>query len=763
MTSDPGHRSSGETPIIEAATTILPSVDRELATERAMVDLEEQQSTIATRADGKPDGVSLPVMAAPARGVRPSRMSRWRAVSLTLVHVLILIHIGHWLITGRTLSPVEPSETMYTLNEGHLNAGFLFFAASILATLIFGRFVCGWGCHFIAYQDLCTWLLKKIRIKPKAFRSRLPVFAPLALAAYMFVWPTAYRWWSGIPYPTWENHLIKTAFWETFPGFAVGALTFLLAGFVIVYFLGSKGFCTYACPYGGFFALADKVAPGRILVNDSCQHSGHCTASCSSNVRVSEEVAKYGMVVDPGCMKCLDCVSVCPNDALSFGFGKPSVGTVPITSNKRSKYDFTLVEELCMLVVGIGSLLALRGLYGQIPLLLAMALAAMTGFGSVKLWHMVLKSNVRFQNLQLKRGARWTRSGIGLAVAFVVWLAFVTHSGAVQYAAYRGHQIKEQLALPDSVWHQNASWWQNADDLRRKSVQGAVHHLEWADRFGLMGTVPVLQDLVWLYLAKDDLDVAERTVRRIAALAPEAPEAHRGLGNVLRRAGDLQGAEKAYRRALALDTGFDVARIELCGLLREAGRHEDAAALYAEAIAAYPAEERWPLDLARLRLDLGDYAAAEKILIQLIRSRPDSARAAFLMGVVGLQSGDATLGIGYLRRAIELDPELADAHYNLGLALLGRQAVEEAIAALRESIRLRPEFALAHYNLAVAIFMSGAPAEALPSIHEAIRLNPRDADAYGFLSVVLREVGDGAGARAAAKRAAELQQGTREP
>ena len=31
------------------------------------------------------------------------------------------------------------------------------------------------------------------------------------------------------------------------------------------------------------------------------------------------------MVVDPGCMKCMDCVSVCPNDALYFGFGKPTL------------------------------------------------------------------------------------------------------------------------------------------------------------------------------------------------------------------------------------------------------------------------------------------------------------------------------------------------------------------------------------------------------------------------------------------------------
>src|SRR5207244_4171 len=85
--------------------------------------------------------------------------------------------------------------------------------------------------------------------------------------------------------------------------------------FMTVYFLGNKGFCTYACPYGGVFGLVDKVAPGRIRVTDACEECGHCTAVCTSNVIVHAEVKKYGMVVDPGCMKCMDCVSVCPNDA----------------------------------------------------------------------------------------------------------------------------------------------------------------------------------------------------------------------------------------------------------------------------------------------------------------------------------------------------------------------------------------------------------------------------------------------------------------
>ncbi len=141
-------------------------------------------------------------------------------------------------------------------------------------------------------------------------------------------------------------------FWATFPGWTIGALTFLICGFVIVYFLGAKGFCTYACPYGAVFTLADRVAPMRIRVTDACQGCGHCTASCTSNVQVKSEVRQFGMVVDDGCMKCLDCVSVCPNDALYYGLG-PSrrAAKAAVLEPRLQKPTLTWTEEI---VLGLG-------------------------------------------------------------------------------------------------------------------------------------------------------------------------------------------------------------------------------------------------------------------------------------------------------------------------------------------------------------------------------------------------------------------------
>ena len=132
---------------------------------------------------------SLPVIGSgPLSVVRKSRTSKWRASVLIGVHALIAAHITHFLIARRTLSPVEPSESMYTLEQGFLNCGFLFFAVALAGTLVFGRFFCGWACHIVALQDLCGWVMKKLGVRPRPFRSRLLAFTPLVLLARHLTW-----------------------------------------------------------------------------------------------------------------------------------------------------------------------------------------------------------------------------------------------------------------------------------------------------------------------------------------------------------------------------------------------------------------------------------------------------------------------------------------------------------------------------------------------------------------------------------------------
>jgi tetratricopeptide (TPR) repeat protein/ferredoxin len=691
--------------------------------------------------------VSLPVVSAGRTRVRPSRMGRRRAAVLIAVHVLMIAHVLHWALAGRTLSPVEPSEAMYTLNHGYVNAGFLFFLAAIGATLVFGRFVCGWGCHFVAYQDFCAWLLKKIGIKPKPFRSRLLVLAPLALAIYMFVWPSVYRMFAGQPFPALRNHVLTTEFWATFPGPVVAILTFLIAGMAIVYFLGAKGFCTYACPYGGFFGLADQAAPGRILVTDACEHCGHCTAVCTSNVRVHEEVAKFGMVVDPGCMKCMDCVSVCPNDALYFGFRRSSLGAKPAEPRRPVPWDFTVAEEIAMVVVGLGALLAFRGLYDQIPLLLAMGMAAMFAFVTLKAFRLLRDANVRLQNLQLKRGGRLTRSGVVFAAMVAAVFVLTAHSGAVQYQSWRGRSLM--------VVHRGS---ERGSGPEGAALPAAIGALERADRWGLLSTYSTLEALAWAYIDGERRTDAEQLLERLQRRYPNRAGVARAKGSWLLSGGRFMEAIEEYQRAVTLGPEFGDARMELCGLLIGAGRLDEAMRRLDEVLTRTPMDAEWAMAFVERLLQGGLKLPAVEALEKILARSADHARAHHILGTLRFESGETSRGLGHLLRAAELDPKQARVHYDLGLALLYEQRPADAVEALREATRLKPDFDLAHYNLGVALWMLGRLDEALASAREALRLKPDDGDARAFVQMLEEKASGGA-----RENESHLQDGGRRP
>ena len=435
-----------------------------------------------------------------ANGIRKSRTSRWRGAVLLGVNLLMVAHIIQWRITGRTISPIEPSETMHTLQRGAVNAGFIFFSLAILATLIFGRFVCGWGCHILALQDFCGWLLKKMRINPKPFRSRLLVYVPLLAALYMFVWPTAYRYFfstePGPLIPKFTNHLVTNDFWGTFPSVAVAIPFLAICGFLTVFFLGQKGFCTYACPYGGFFGLADKLSPLRIRVTDACNQCGHCTATCTSNVLVHAEVKAHKMVVDPGCMKCMDCVSVCPNDALYLGFGKPAVAISKSNAPKRN-YSLTWPEEILGSVVFLGSFLAVRSVYGLVPFLMALGCAAVTTLLALKTWRMLTTSDVFLHRFSLKAAGRIYPAGWAFLIFAISWIGLTAHSGWIRYHEYEGEHAFQKIQIPDELALAQPDPGPWLSPIDRENVSTGEDHFQTAANFGLFANGDALSKLAW--------------------------------------------------------------------------------------------------------------------------------------------------------------------------------------------------------------------------------------------------------------------------
>ena len=493
---------------------------------------------------------------------------------------------------GKTVSPIEPSETMYTLQNGFVNAGFIFFSLAIVATLVFGRFVCGWGCHILALQDLCGWLLKKMGLHPKPFRSRLLVYVPLIAALYMFVWPVFYRLWTQ-PHepviPKFTNHLVTTNFWLTFPSVAVAIPFLFICGFVTVYFLGQKGFCTYACPYGGFFGLADKFSPGKIRVTPACNQCGHCTATCTSNVLVHAEVKQYGMVVDPGCMKCMDCVSVCPNDALYFGFGKPTLLAPKSSAIKRS-YSLTWPEEIVGGFVFLGSFLAVRGVYALVPFLMALGCATVTTFLTLKLWQLLWARESSFYRFNLKSSGKMRTAGWALIACAWSWIGLNAHCGWVRYHEFLGNVAFNKIHLADelALSQVNPARWLTPAD-RGNILQGKEHYLA-ASRIGFFVNSEALPKLAWFEYLLGDAEQSVQTLGKASAYQKDESKAlslyYRGA--ILNRVGRHEEARASLDEALAERGDLILARQEKGEALWQLGRREQAVSVWIEALQRNP-------------------------------------------------------------------------------------------------------------------------------------------------------------------------------
>jgi len=614
----------------------------------------------ASQKASKQRSIELPVLknsAAQKDGIRNSRVSRWRAAALIALTLLMIAHVIQWRLMGRTISPIEPSEAMHTLQSGAINAGFIFFSLAILATLVFGRFVCGWGCHILALQDFCAWLLKKFGLTPKPFRSRLLAFVPLIVALYMFVYPTVYRFFAKPKneplIPQFTNHLVTSEFWATFPPVWVAIPFLFVCGFMTVYFLGQKGFCTYACPYGGFFRIADKLSPGKIRVTDACNSCGHCTAVCTSNVVVHEELKQYGMVVNQDCMKCMDCVSVCPNDALYFGFGKPA-----ITKSVKKNYSLTWTEEAAAVLIFLASFLAVWDVYQLVPMLMALGIAAVTTFLAVRTWRLLRVKDLSFYRFNLKSSGTFQKAGWLFLSFALVWIGLNAHSGWVRYHERAGARAFENIQIPDelALARANPAQWLSPSD--RENIVNGKKHLHAAANAGLFVNKEALSKLAWIeYLSGN----TEQAVHLLGRAAEHQQEQAKALsfyyqGAILNRLGRYEQALTSLDQALAERSDLILAREERGESLWQLGRKQEAVLAWQDAVgrnAGLPLANNL---LAGAAASLGKSEAAVAYEKQADRFTPADPFFHWMVGLRLQNVGMNELAEKHFGRALQLNP-----------------------------------------------------------------------------------------------------------
>ncbi len=219
----------------------------------------------------------------------------------------------------------------------------------VAATVAIGRGFCSWTCFYGGWEDGCSRIAKKARIKKLPDRLRLLPFAVLLAVALtsLATATAAYCWWL-CPFKA-VSEFVETDSWITWVQTAVFIILF--AGLVIVLPLLSKkrSQCISLCPFGAMQSIADKINVFEIrIIKDKCTNCRKCIRTCPMNSIDEESLikGKTGLT----CVKCGRCLDECPQKAIVWHIKGTPVGKYA----KIARTAFTWLAFTIIAAVGSG-------------------------------------------------------------------------------------------------------------------------------------------------------------------------------------------------------------------------------------------------------------------------------------------------------------------------------------------------------------------------------------------------------------------------
>lgn len=192
--------------------------------------------------------------------------------------------------------------------------------ATVPATVLVGKFFCGFFCSFGAVQDLLWLGSHRLRALFPGKRNlkkadRIFRFAKYAVLFYFIIFI-----WSGVT-------AVKTAGpWQVFGqyvsfGHWPGLKLLLSVGGVLLLFIfiGSlfvqRFFCRYFCPMGAIYSLISQTSFLKIdKPREECGKCHLCTSKCTMGM----DLTKKDRIAGGECISCQKCVSWCPKGNVHF-------------------------------------------------------------------------------------------------------------------------------------------------------------------------------------------------------------------------------------------------------------------------------------------------------------------------------------------------------------------------------------------------------------------------------------------------------------
>jgi len=348
-------------------------------------------------------------------------------------------------------------------------------------------------------------------------------------------------------------------------------------------------------------------------------------------------------------------VSVCPNDALYFGFGRPSVA---VSRSSPARYSLTWPEEVAGLLVFALSFWAAWDVYQLVPMLMALGVAAVTTFLVLTTAKVLRAKDFSFYRFDLKASGRMRAAGWGFTAFALLWTGLNAHSGWVRHHETAGTQAFEAIQVPDelALARTNPDPW--LSPLDRRNVALGKRHFHAAMEGGLFVNGEALPKLAWLeYLSGNP----EEAARLLGAAAERQRARGRALslyyrGAILNRLGRDAEALASLDQALAERPDLVLAREERGESLWRLGRRQEAVSAWSDAVASNPGLVLANNLLAGAASSLGRPEAAVVYERQADEATPPNPFFHWMVGLRLEGVGMSSLAEKHFRRAVELDP-----------------------------------------------------------------------------------------------------------
>lgn len=322
------------------------------------------------------------------------KIAYWRRARQAVQTLAFALFTLLALYTLRDVQPILPADTLLRLDplaalaamisERRWLARFIPALFVVVATLVLGRFWCGWLCPL---GTLLDWIpSRRVRGKDQALprwqgvkygllfvilfaalwgNLTLMILDPLTIfvrSLSTMVFPglawlvdraqiILYR----VSFMQWSVDVIDRALRGTLLSYKqayYGGILLLAAfagGLLALNLLSKRAWCRFFCPLGGLLGLLAKLSWLKRKVSSACVSCNICARECP----MGTVDAQKGYASDSGeCTLCLDCAVKCPKAAISFGQDwRPDVGW---------EYDPSRRQVLGALGISVGGLALLK-------------------------------------------------------------------------------------------------------------------------------------------------------------------------------------------------------------------------------------------------------------------------------------------------------------------------------------------------------------------------------------------------------------------